>query len=571
MPPNIYSVSPRGAPCPQYVVRSIHPVFRILPQRGQRPVLHAFGQRQRPQEVTQVVGQREELQPFLPIIFSANYQKNSWPTPKGFLTVQILFSISSGWFLLTGEGESRAVVTRGGGSGGILVSSRAISFSMVLAVFIIYGCGSSSPGGEDQAVRAYLDGDFKKAEKHLRAEIAAGPVRSSRHLLLGRVCFLQKNWDAAGKALKILLEQDPDNPQGRELMGRTLFRQGHLKKAEKYYQESLDAAPRAELRLEYGELFIGLGRKPEAILQLKKVMEDGRRWPRAHYLMGSLRLASGQGHWAARHLWVAYKLGCPEKDLIEKLPRAFFLEGRVTGPLQLVGPLDKEARAGDRTEKHLLLRNAGPGRVGYWYAAGPDTAIYQAELAWAASAQQKSNSSMQLLVARCWLLAGNLQMAAGRARGINSGTLAGFRLLAEIALSSGDLKAFEGLRKKPPGNTPEVREVLTQLTLRAALIAQVEGQLKKALALLEAADLLTPGRSEVLRPTIDVLERLGRGAEAAARARLLIELHPDSPEIRLIAARYRIDGEKVEQGPIIKDDPGEPIPGRDSRPRRGEL
>jgi tetratricopeptide (TPR) repeat protein len=451
------------------------------------------------------------------------------------------------------------------------VSSKVISFSWVLAFFIIYGCGSSAPGGEDLAVRAYLDGDLKGAEKLLRAEITVGKVRSSRHLLLGRVCFLQKKWDAAGRALKILLEQDADNPQGRELLGRTLFRQGQLKKAEKYYRESLGAAPRAELRLEYGELFIGLGRKPEAIVQLNKVLADSRRWPRAHYLMGCLRLDSGQGHWAARHLWVAFKLGCPQTDLIEKLPRAFFLEGRVTGPLQLVGPLGKEARAGDRNEKHLLLRSAGPGRVGYWYASGPDTAIYQAERALGLAKGQKDSAELKLLVARCWLMAGNLKMAARKANGIDAAHLKGFRLLAEIVLSSGDLKTFEVLRKKPPGKTPEVQEVLTRLTLRAALIAQVDGQLKRALALLEAADLLMPGRSDVLRPTVDVLERLGRGAEAAVKARLLIELHPDSPEIRLFVARYRMTGEKVEQGPIIREDSNPLTPQRGYMPRRGEL
>ena len=41
---------------------------QFLPQRRQRPVLHRARQRQPPQEVPQVVGQREELRSYLVVL-----------------------------------------------------------------------------------------------------------------------------------------------------------------------------------------------------------------------------------------------------------------------------------------------------------------------------------------------------------------------------------------------------------------------------------------------------------------------------------------------------------------------
>ena len=41
---------------------------QLLAQRGQRPVLHAGGQRQAAEDVAQVVRQREQLQPDLVVV-----------------------------------------------------------------------------------------------------------------------------------------------------------------------------------------------------------------------------------------------------------------------------------------------------------------------------------------------------------------------------------------------------------------------------------------------------------------------------------------------------------------------
>jgi len=55
---------------------------------------------------------------------------------------------------------------------------------------------------------------------------------------------------------------------------------------------------------------------------------------------------------------------------------------------------------------------------------------------------------------------------------------------------------------------------------------------------------------------IDVLARMRRREEAVKKARLLAELHPDSPAVRLVAGRYGIDFEEMERqgAPVLKED-----------------
>ena len=357
--------------------------------------------------------------------------------------------------------------------------------------------GGSAKGGEDAAAKAYLAGDLANAEKFLDAEIAAGGVRLSRYLFLGRVCFRLRKWEKAQRTLEALLKKDPENPQGRELLGRVLFRRGGFKEALPYYEEGLRQAPRAELRLELGEVLIGLGRKTDALVQLRKVTEDSRAWPRAHYLLGSLRLESGLGHWAARQLWIAQRLGYRQKDLHLKLARAFFLEGRITGPLLLAGPF-KDRNAGERTEKHVLVRAAALAGKGFWYAAGADTALYQVETAMA-QAGGGAPDPVRLLAARCWLAAGNLERAAYHAGALKGQDPEAFAVRAEIALDGGDLEAFEKLVAERPARRQPSPEKLVRFMVRAALLAQFKADLPAALRLLRGADELMPGRSEVLR------------------------------------------------------------------------
>jgi hypothetical protein len=106
--------------------------------------------------------------------------------------------------------------------------------------------------------------------------------------------------------------------------------------------------------------------------------------------------------------------------------------------------------------------------------------------------------------------------------------------------------------------------------VRAALLAQVKSDPAAALRLLEKAEALSPGRPEVLRSMIDVLAQLRRRDEAVAKARLLAELYPDSPEARLIAGRYGIDLEDIERrgAPVLKEKGEENEPEREAAPEK---
>jgi tetratricopeptide (TPR) repeat protein len=437
------------------------------------------------------------------------------------------------------------------------MAGRRAGVLVCLWLATVLGAGAAAGEIEDAAARAYLADDLARAGALLEAEIAAGGARPSRYLFLARVHFRLGRWDKAQKVLDALLERDAENPQARELLGRALFRQGQFKAALPCYEESLRQESRAELRLELAEVLIALGRRTDALAQLTQVTEDSRTWPRAHYLLGSLRLEGGLGHWAARQLWVAQRLGCPEKDLGLKLAHAFHLEGRDTGPLFLVGPV-KAGQAGARTEKEILVRRAELAGEGFWYAAGPDCALYQVEAAMAGAAAAPGGAAADdvlALAARCWLAAGNLERARSHA-----GRLAGkgreeFLLRAEIALAGGDLPAFAKLLEDWPAVGRPEAERLAPCLVRAALLAQVTGDAAGALAWLERADRLSPGRSDVLRQMVDALAQLGRRGEAVRKAQLLAELHPDSPEVRLVAGRHGVDLEEMERrgAPVMKD------------------
>jgi tetratricopeptide (TPR) repeat protein len=412
--------------------------------------------------------------------------------------------------------------------------------------------------GEDAAAKAYLADDLAAAEKLLEAEIAVGEARPSRYLFLGRVYFRLGKWLQAQKILEALLKKDPESPPARELLGQVLFRRAMFKEALPYYEESLRLAPRAELRLELGEVLIGLGRKTDALAQLTKVTEDGRTWPRAHYLLGGLRLESGLGHWAARQLWIAQRLGCQEPDLSIKLARAFHLEGRATGPLFLAGPF-KDRHAGERTEKDILVKRAELVGEEFWYAAETDNALYQVQAALAAAGLPAPDQVL-LLAARCWLAAGNLERAGHYAGAAQTRSAEAFLLRAGVALAEEDLERFGKLLEEWPAAGKPSAEAMAGCLVQAALLAQVKADPGAALRFLDQAEQSSPGRAEVLRPMVDVLAQLGRREEAAGKARLLAELHPDSPEVRLIASRYGVDLGEIERSgaPVVKDAEGRP-------------
>ena len=400
---------------------------------------------------------------------------------------------------------------------------------------LTYLCCMGPASAADRAAEAYLAGDLDKAESMLEAEIGKSEARPSRYLLLARIQFRQKDWEATRRTVAALIEKDPENPNALELQGRVLLRLDRFEEALPYLEKTVRETNRSELRIEYAEALIGIGRDTEAVSALKKVIKDKQTWPRAHFLLGKLRLESGIGHWATQQLWIAHRLQYDAKELDYLLAQAFYLEGRATGPLRLAGPFD-EVQTGQRTEDHIKIAPAGADRPGFWYVSGADTAIYQVESA--IEKADKVSDDMLLLAARCWLAAGDPDRAGQHVTKIRKKSSESLPLQGRIALLNDDLPAFSKLTDKMKGIVSA--ENIVRQRLEAALAAQVQGQPEEAHRFLKKADELIPGRSDVLRSMVDVLTQLDRSEEAQQKARLLIELHPDSPEARLLAGRHGV-------------------------------
>ncbi len=440
---------------------------------------------------------------------------------------------------------------------------RASPLPLAGLALCLLGFSPGTRADEDPAAAAFLAGDYPAAQRLLETEIQSGQARGSRSLLLGRVYFLQEMWAKAAESLAAHVARDPDDPQARELLGRALFRLGRLQEALPLCREAVRETGRPELRLELAEVLVGLGFPAEAVPQLKQVLLDVRPWPRAHYLLGSLRLESGLGHWASRDLWAALRLGSPEPDLRWKLAQAFQSEARITGALLRVGPIP-DGKAGDRTEDHVLVRSAG---AGVWYAASADTALYQVETVLAAIPDPPE--AVRLLAAQCWLSAGEPDAAAAALAGVRTHTVARFALLVEIALARRDLAGLRVLLTPDPAGPPQDPELRARQLLAAALLAEESSDAPAALEFLQESDRILPGRSETLRSLVEVLARLDRKEEAAAAARRLALLHPDSPEVHLLARRRGVDLEAIErdQAPLWKDDdPQDPAQDPDAGP-----
>ena len=431
--------------------------------------------------------------------------------------------------------------------------------NVVIVMVIAVGTVAGVAGAADRAVKEYLAGNMAEAAKLLASEIAAGDARASRYLLLGRVHFRQGKWEGAKRALALLLKKEPDNPQGRELLGRVLLRLRRFDEALPYYEECVGHTGRSELRLEMAEVLIGLGREREAVASLKKVIAGARPWPRAHYLLGCIRLESGLGHWASLQFWTALRLKYRSADLRMKLARAYSMEGKATGPLKLVGPL-ADAHVGILTPDYVVIRPADHGPTNFWYVSGRESAVYQIEHV-LAEKKTAASATARILAARCWLMAGDADRAEKHLAPVRPKSSDVFELRAKAALTKHDIRSFNKLLAAYPAKARPQTETLVRYLLDACTVAQMKGSPKEALAFAEQADRILPGRSEVLRALVQLLIENGRRKEAGSKMRLLAELHPDSPEVRLLASQHDVDMTAMEdQGrPFFEegDDMGE--------------
>ena len=395
---------------------------------------------------------------------------------------------------------------------------------------------------EDRAVKAYLAGDLDGAVRLLTGETRKPGARPSRYLLLGRIHFMRGQWKDAQGVLGSLLELDPGNPHGAELLGRALHRLGKFEEALPYYERSVLESDQPDLRVEYAEVLMETDQKTEAVAALKRVVLGDEPSPRAHFLLGRLRLEAGTGHWARRELWAAWKQGYRDPDLNILLARAFTTEGRITGPLSIEGPIT-DGKPGTMLAARLLIRPMAAHRPGFWYVCGPDTALYQVELALAVD----SSVRVRMLAARCWLEAGVPERAAGFLDSIPATTEGATLIRAKTSLALGDVKGCRAALAELIDQSRAPYDDAVGLLLELALERQVAGDASAAVNLLEEADELAPGRADVLRALVNALAQLGRTGDASEKARLLASLHPDSPDVKRFTGRWTVQpGERKE-------------------------
>jgi tetratricopeptide (TPR) repeat protein len=388
------------------------------------------------------------------------------------------------------------------------------------------------PGmADDPAAKAYLEGRLDDAAKILSTEIKQGNARSSRRLLLGRIYFMQEKWEDAYSIINSLLLKDSENSQGLELMGRIHFRQKSFEKALPFYKIAIRESNSTELKLEYAEALIETDQKIKAVAELKKIVKGQKTFPHAYYLLGKLRLERGLAHWASSQLWSARKLGCRKKDLSLLLAKSFFLEGRLTGPLRKTGPLNKAVIA-DRNENYIIVRQAGPDKPGIWFTAEPDTALYQAETAIAESGGNACDE-LYVIAAECWLRSGAYKRAQSYISRIRHDNQSKRRLIMKTALKKRELDKFNSTVRSLPETSDDTDNSIVGLLMEAALIAQVDGKFSTAYRFLEQADKRQGGRADVLRLMVNVLNLQGKTEAAENKLRLLKDLHPDSPAVKM--------------------------------------
>jgi hypothetical protein len=108
--------------------------------------------------------------------------------------------------------------------------------------------------------------------------------------------FREGNYSTAEAALRVVVEQEPDNLGARYWLGRSLFEQGKLQAAEAELRQIVEAKPDSEeSRLWLGITLARQGRNAEARTQLEKVLTDNPNHKEAREWLAQLGPAQTTG------------------------------------------------------------------------------------------------------------------------------------------------------------------------------------------------------------------------------------------------------------------------------------
>ena len=123
----------------------------------------------------------------------------------------------------------------------------------------------------NKAVRYYFNGDRRRTIREARLAMKLNPNYVRLHRIIGCVYLSTEPVDceAALKEFRELVRKDPRWPEGHELLGRTLMRQGRTAEALKSFREALRLRPKSPLaQVEIGRDLLKRGEYREAVAVL---------------------------------------------------------------------------------------------------------------------------------------------------------------------------------------------------------------------------------------------------------------------------------------------------------------
>jgi small GTP-binding protein len=344
-------------------------------------------------------------------------------------------------------------------------------------------------------------GDLEAAADSYRAALDQGVDDSTRGEVyrgLGAVYLSTHRYDKAVRELRKAVASLPDDPEAQALLGRALFLRGDLETARICLERATLRVTSALALQSLGELYERLGRRAEAELAYRRVLE---REPKAdeevtaRLGLARVLLASGQSGAAHEQLMRALALDPDRPDLL-------VVQGRI---LASAASPDLALGAFDRA----LSASGGPSRLLFDRKPVLEEALQTA------------------------LSAGLYARAAQYAHTLLEHAPDHAHALAALALAGeGDEFADRALAS-PHGDDVETR-------LAAAEVARRRGQTGTAMSHLRRAAQLAPSdarprtrlaelyRADVEESSGDLYTLLHRAHRHFARTRELAELHPEA-------------------------------------------
>jgi tetratricopeptide (TPR) repeat protein len=114
--------------------------------------------------------------------------------------------------------------------------------------------------------------DWKKAEEHYRAALAAGVATADVYYDYGVVQGMQQSWEAAAGAYRRAIEINPLHANAHNNLGQLLELQRRFEEAAEHYRKAVAAQPSFRLgRFNLGRMLLALNRPEQAVVEFEQL------------------------------------------------------------------------------------------------------------------------------------------------------------------------------------------------------------------------------------------------------------------------------------------------------------